>query len=309
MTSGLETFAKVRALYDRTTNPGERAAAAGRMEALARNAGMTVAEAVSKLDAMAALAAQPRQTNFKDIFDTPFFRQQKAGHERERSEKWRQVVAEYGSEEAVFAPGSWERALEEACAPFVVQGETTGWRRGSLSGWDIFTNDEPPPHIVEAVSRAYPLPETVRAAWDEWRFWEKIAGDIEVRGTGCGDPAPEVSIRTQLVERLLDTMPASRMDDVRARLDWFDHHNTIENAPNPRQERVRLATLRADIERLAARLQEQDEGPVQSGHARRTNAHKRQAVLDLLGSGLSDREIARRVGVSPQTVGNVRRAA
>lgn len=38
MTAGLETFAKVRALHDRTDNPGEKAAAAGRMKALARAA-------------------------------------------------------------------------------------------------------------------------------------------------------------------------------------------------------------------------------------------------------------------------------
>lgn len=50
MTVGLDTFAKVRALHDRTDNPGEKAAAAGRMEALARSAGMTVRQAKSKLD-------------------------------------------------------------------------------------------------------------------------------------------------------------------------------------------------------------------------------------------------------------------
>ena len=53
MTAGLETFAKVRALHDRTINAGEKAAAAGRMKKLAQKAGMTVAEAVSKLDAPA----------------------------------------------------------------------------------------------------------------------------------------------------------------------------------------------------------------------------------------------------------------
>lgn len=51
MTPDLSTFAKVRALHDRTDSPGEKAAAAGRMEALARAAGMSVAEAVSRVDA------------------------------------------------------------------------------------------------------------------------------------------------------------------------------------------------------------------------------------------------------------------
>lgn len=39
-----------------------------------------------------------------------------------------------------------------------------------------------------------------------------------------------------------------------------------------------------------------------------TNGEKRTAVLALLGSGLSDREIARRAGVAPSTVANTRKA-
>ncbi|SMO69724.1 Homeodomain-like domain-containing protein [Paracoccus laeviglucosivorans] len=49
---------------------------------------------------------------------------------------------------------------------------------------------------------------------------------------------------------------------------------------------------------------------VQSGqHTRQCPARSRFAVLDLLAAapGLSDREIARRVECSPQTVGYIRR--
>lgn len=326
MVAGLETFAKVRALHDRTDNPGERAAAASRMEALARSAGMTVAEAVSKLD------TPPPTTRggAADFFDTPFFREAMARREQERSGRWNAALREYGSEEAVFASGPWEQALEDACERFVVRKETTGWRIGSLWGWDAFSFEDPAQEIVDAVETAYPMPMNVRQAWAEFMFWDKLGRDREARGSGWGDPSPPVAVRSRLVERLLDTMPAETLNDLRARLSWMDWRNDLETAPDPKEERARLATLRADVERMGARIREQEDAvqnghrckpapgfyeqpakpsaPVQSGQSRRTNADKRRAVLDLLGQGLADREIARRVGVSPQTVGNVRRS-
>lgn len=333
MTARLDTFAKVRALHDGATLPGEKAAAAARMQVLARKAGLTVEQAVSKLDATSRTAAKPPPRSparaaadaINEFFNRPEFVAARAERERERAEKWRRVVEEYGSEDAVFAPGTWEGALEEACARFVVRGETTGWRIGSLWGWDTLTFGEPAPEIREAVATAYPLPATVQQAWAEFRFWEKLAGDREAHGTGSGDPAPWVYLRTRLVEELLNTLPARSLNDLRARLSWMEHLNGLEVSPDPAEERVRLATFRADIERMGERLREQDGTPVQSGHAkgpapsthpsRRTNAEKRRDVLTLLrmdagslgNQHLSDREIARRAGVSPQTVGNIRR--
>lgn len=71
--------------------------------------------------------------------------------------------------------------------------------------------------------------------------------------------------------------------------------------------RLRVGELEAENERLRHLLEQRGgEGP-----AWRHNADKRAAVLLLLSdpttAELSDREIARRAGVSPQTVGNIRR--
>lgn len=341
MAAGLETFAKVRALHDRTDNAGEKAAAASRMEALARRAGMTVAEAISKLDRAAPASPKPPGPSWDDVFNNAFWQQARADADRERAAKWRRVLAEYGSEEAVFAPTPWEIALERACDRFVVRKSTTGWRIGSLWGWDIFSPGDPAPEIVQAVSNAYPLPANVQEAWNEHRAWDKLARDREAHSVGSGDPAPWVRVRTDLIERMANTMPAASLDDIRARLTWMEFLNSLENAPDPKEEAARLAALRADVEALAVRFGQAPRQPsqgftgksqncgagcgsVQNGQPegiaettiplRRTNAEKRRDVLALLnaenaGIGpLADREIARRAGVSPQTVGNIRRA-
>ncbi len=314
MTAGMETLAKVRRLHDSTTSPGEKAAAANRMEALARSAGMTVAEALSKLDN----TSSGKGGGFADFFDTPPFRDAKARRDREREARWREVLAEYGSEAAVFSPTGWERALDAACDRYVVHGETTGWRLGSLSGWDRF--GDPPAHIVEAVSNAYPMPANVQEAWSEFQAWEKLGRDREARGTGCGDHSAPVDARRRLIERVLDTMPSHSLNDVRARMSWLEWRNELGSASDQKGDRVRLATLRADIERMGQRLREQDAGafgnsdpkaagPVHSGHAHRPSRAKRHAAIRaLLAEGHGDREIARRLGISPTTVGTVRRA-
>lgn len=74
----LARFAKIRALHDGAATAGEREAAAGRMEAAARSAGMTTAEAVSKLDRLKSKVAptshaQATADAFNEFFNRPEF--------------------------------------------------------------------------------------------------------------------------------------------------------------------------------------------------------------------------------------------
>ena len=67
----------------------------------------------------------------------------------------------------------------------------------------------------------------------------------------------------------------------------------------------------ADLEHLA-RTQTTPISPVQTGHHATATARRAEVerlLSDPATATLPDRKIARRVGVSPQTVGNIRRRA
>jgi hypothetical protein len=329
MAAGLETFAKVRALHDRTDSPGEKAAAMLKMQTLARKAGMSVEQAVSTLDAPA-----PKPSSFfEDLFNTPEFQAERAERELKRAEKCRELLAEYGSEDAVWADTEREAALRLACEPLLGPGETwnTIYR---LDGWGAYDPRARMPKSVRlAVAEAWPLPTTTAAAWAEYEAAEKLDRD---RCAFCPDYSPHswAEARRYLLEDLCQKLPARSLNDIRARLSWMEHVARLDMARSWEEQEPALSTLRADIERMGARIRDEatpvqsgqcdvsqsvcspdlgtSPSPVQTGHSRRTNAEKRRDVLSLLdashsGIHLTDREIARRAGVSPQTVGNIRR--
>ena len=341
MVADLETFAKVRALHDRTDSPGEKTAAMLKMQTLARKAGMSVEQAVSTLDRAPPKA--PAGPSFADIFDTPFFREAKAERDRERAIRCRELIAEYGSEAAVWADTDREAALRRACEPLLGPGQ--GWDTiYRLDGWGMLDFRATMPESVRrAVTEAWPLPTTTAAAWAEFEAADKRESD---RAAFCPNYSPHAwaEARRYLLEDLCRTLPAYSLHDIRARLSWIEFAARQGFSQGWEEQEPTLTALRADIERMGTRLRERDAEAVQNGHPppqggegftsksqnswsgcdgvqdgqqqgaasdayllRRTNAEKRAAVLALFGQGLTDREIARRAGVSPQTVGNIRR--
>jgi DNA-binding NarL/FixJ family response regulator len=91
-------------------------------------------------------------------------------------------------------------------------------------------------------------------------------------------------------------------------MSWLESLSRKEAQWIHKNDLLRFATLRTDIERMGARLHEQNAANVQSGHPHRLTRSERHAVIrELLTDGLSDREVARRLGISPTTVGAVRR--
>ncbi|MDI4655527.1 winged helix-turn-helix domain-containing protein [Xanthobacter autotrophicus] len=338
-TLDIEKLRKVRGLMTGGATEGERAAARSRAQAIAKAAGMTLEVALSKLDT----PAQPKPRSFFDGFDEwmeakePGYKAREAAKRAERNardaRRRAEVLAVYGSEAALFARTEREALLDAAIAP--------------LATWDHWTDDTGTVHrfaktldgvasdfwnakgitpaIRAAVMGAYPWPITLVEALAEVKEWDQLRWD---RGLFCRsgewNPYREVNCRVTLLEDELETgRPAATWDDVQARFDWkrYVYERTYVD-PTQREEPF-LERLEADFAFLRANAQVPPAGPesnaangsqaasVPQPAIRRTNADKRADVLAWLREypELSDREIARRAGVSPQTVNTHRRQA
>ena len=287
---------------------------------------------MSKLDAgKAKQAAQPKTpaqaaaAAFNEFFGSPEMRTAAAKREAERQVRAAAVIAEHGSEEAVFADTPREVALRAACAHLTVWDPRPEWSgHYHLAGWDsLGSRSTMPAAVREAVSRGWPLPGTVAEAWTEREAAEKLEQDRQTCTGGEYIPHSWVEARRYVLEDLLDTLPARSLSDLRARLSWMECLNEAGISHPYEDDRARLVTLRADIERMSARIRDQGGSPtppvevprspdpapppVQTGHRPTTRAERRAAAAAFIAEGLSDREAARRLGISPTTVGLVRR--
>ncbi|SDO52210.1 hypothetical protein SAMN05216360_12542 [Methylobacterium phyllostachyos] len=196
--------------------------------------------------------------SFAEYMARPEIVAARAESERERAERAAAAVAEHGSEEAVFADTPIEAALRTACEPLLGPGHT--WDGVyELAGWSwLQGRDRMPAALRAAAAEAWRMPETVAAAWAEYQARDRREGE---RYALFPDWSPHAftEARRGLVEEVLDTYPARSLADLRARLSWLDELNEID-ATSQREQRVRLVTLRADIERMAMRLRSQGPG-------------------------------------------------
>ncbi|WP_134724823.1 helix-turn-helix domain-containing protein [Paracoccus luteus] len=289
---------KLHALMTRGATEGERAAAKAKAEGLARAAGLTLDAALSILDASTQPSAGNPFAGFADWMEArePGWKTEQARRNAEREAKrlarYQALLGEYGSEKALFAATRPEQLLRKALAPLRA-------KRNGLDGFKDWLAGNPTEAMWQAMRGAVPFPDTLAGIWDELRGWEKLMDDRY-----CFEPyyetPPHIWARQAALEHLMDRMPAPSFDGLRLRLDWVAHLNAREVIRDNLDDQALVAAMRADLEALAA---------VQSGRHSRSSA--RTQVLALLHGvqRLSDREIARRVGCSPQTVGNIRRAA
>ncbi|PWE52894.1 winged helix-turn-helix domain-containing protein [Metarhizobium album] len=170
------------------------------------------------------------------------------------------------------------------------------------------------PRACAAIAAAYPMPRTIGEAMAEVKVWNKLRWD---RGVFHDDiygynEEPEVHVRTKMVEDFLATAPVQNWQDLEDRFAWKKYEFESEYLDpvvrnDPFMDRIE-DDFRILRDRATTPTQSEERlQPAQNGQ-RRTNADKATMVREILTAepSLSDREISRRAGVSPQTVSNWR---
>ncbi|MCW5720018.1 MAG: winged helix-turn-helix domain-containing protein [Devosia sp.] len=294
-------FRKVRAMMDGGATEGERTAARGRAEAIAAKVGWDLHTAIQFDDAQRRRAGDTTgRTSTTQTWEEYW-----AKGQAEREARFREAERQHGSSEKAFAETDRERRLRLALKSLAVRSKYSNSSKSYISGFGTWTVGAPDVDVLAALERAYPLPTNLPGAMAEWQEWDDL---FELRFAYDRDYDIPIHVRCRVdaLASILDTMPARSWSDFDIRMQW--RRRGIE--------RDRWHDINDDIaahDRLAADLaflRSMETPPsTMDSNPRRTNAEKRQAVLSILDTHpeLSDREIARRAGVSPQTVNNWRR--
>ncbi|WP_022711068.1 hypothetical protein [Pseudochrobactrum sp. AO18b] len=316
----IEKFRKVHALMTGGATEGERTAAKTSAEKMARRANMTLQQALSAIQETKAQASKGIFEGFDDWMEEkhPGFKAQKAREQTARdirdNARRAEVLSDYGSEAALFSRNEQERLLDAAITPWVsswrywTDQDGTEYRYAEmLDGksahyWSV---KDITPAIREVVTTAYPWPSNLDAALKEVQAWDRLRWDRGLFSGGEYNHYAEVECRISLLEHALEQgQPAASWDDIQARFNWKRYEFERQWIDPTEREDAFMDRLEDDMKALH---QLYGNPPVQTGHM--TTSARRNAVLSILDiqPELSDREIARQTGVSPQTVGNLRK--
>ncbi len=332
-------FRKVTALMTGGATEGERAAAKARAEAIAKRAGMTLKQAMAKVDEKPASKPANIFEGFDDWMEEkePGYKarqaQKNADRQSRKAMKRAETLKTFGTMKAFFDATPMEEALIRAATPFArreVHEDWCGTRRnftveiGGCSD-DIWMIEKTSDEAKAAIRNAVPFPATIRGLLDEYRMWETLRHDRQDFVDGEYYARMEVELRSRLVQEELKTRPVASWDDLEARFafkryEWESQWIDPQERKDEEADRLEadFAILRDLYGEHSQPAQAADDihdpsksGPIFNGAAAtyRTNADRKAAVIAALrdSPGLSDREIARRSGVSHQTVNNWRR--
>ena len=221
----------------------------------------------------------------------------------------RRVVRHYGSAEAALVETEREARLREALEPLADRRPYAVGEGSFVAGFAGWRTGKPPAELWAALASAFRMPETVADAWRELLEWDRLTADRETASPGYEMPV-YVRARQAALEHLLDTMPDETAEGIRARLLWLARVAAMDFSRDAKEDAALALRLQMDFDQFAQGVQN---GRTRAARGKaapihRTNEDKRAAVMTLLrdDATMPDREIARRAGVSPQTVGNWR---
>jgi hypothetical protein len=145
------------------------------------------------------------------------------------------VTARYGSREAALARNAREQMLHEAVADLLAprepDPEPAGRWHASLGGWDRGSFSPPDGPVMARIEQAFPLPETVREAKDEFDDWTQRSNELEMLMGRPGDCQLDLPAfcRARRVQALYEhELPIRSIDDLHLRLqfavnpEWMD---------------------------------------------------------------------------------------
>ncbi|WP_323715654.1 hypothetical protein [Paracoccus aminovorans] len=242
---------KLRALIDRGATAGERKAARAQATLVAAKAGLTLAKALAQLDA----PVQPQPGNFFAGFDDwmeerePGYKAREAARRAEeealRQARCRELLAVYGSEDAVFAPTEPEAAIRDALAHLEEPDNTLWGYRG------FKFRDGPTSEMWEAMRSTGHVPATLPDAWAAYQAQEARSDD---RIAFDPDYTPwqwEEAWRSAL-EHLLDNLRTPTAAGIAARLEWMDFLASRDFTRGIDEDKALIAALREDFAAFAA---------------------------------------------------------
>jgi hypothetical protein len=171
-----------------------------------------------------------------------------AAQEALAAKERRALIKRYCSVAAVLAPCEREKLLKASVSEWSKsytkdhpEWTTSVCRCVNLG--DILGRKKPLTHVMEAISQAFPLPETLDGAIGEQAYWDRRVRETALVRPGWVFAAGDltIQIRQHVLRSLIDTMPARSVRDVIARLQSGDIMS----------EKLQ-ATLLADLKALSA---------------------------------------------------------
>lgn len=252
-------FGKLIALMESSTHEAERDTARQKAEALLPPEAGGFDRALRILAYERARAAAPKNmfAGFDEHYeiDNPGHMAREAAKraekQREDDERRAELVAEFGSLEAVLKPCKREKALMAAVKPWREPCKRPHQRWTSeIAGLSLYDDNKASAEVLAAIDQAYPMPLTYAEAKAEAAYWDRRNDDMELaQHRNCGDYGlDQVAVwRWRRVRRLVEhEMPLRTLPDI------IDRMRSYRSNEGGTDTDVEDAILR-DLEALAAR--------------------------------------------------------